>query len=101
MKYVYTLKYSGAVSSSSVEAESPLDVHDAIMDKHGIKLTVRRVGPDDGPPAPERKILAVRFDVTELTDEEIDGLVGEVTVQAEVSELHPSVHDVRTDLLKL
>ena len=39
----------------------------------------------------KRTYLSVRFDVTELSEEERAGLEGEVVVQAESSERHPDV----------
>lgn len=37
------------------------------------------------------KLLTISFDVSDLSDEEIDGLAGEVSVQGEYSDLHGEV----------
>jgi hypothetical protein len=42
------------------------------------------------------RILAVRFDVSALSEEELSGLAMEVVVQAESSERHPDVPVVST-----
>lgn len=46
----------------------------------------------DGPRS-RRKFVVARFDVTDLDQDEIDYLVGEITAQADRSEGHPSVPD--------
>ena len=41
--------------------------------------------------AGQRRLLVAAFDVTGLSDEEIDSLTGEVACQAEASDGHPDV----------